>query len=61
MANNDGLKQPNSKPEQVIGQVVQTGDGKVVIKFDQTKKMDLSDGKVKLPDGKQILNEQNIQ
>lgn len=53
----DGLKQPNSKPEQIIGQVVQTDDGNVVIKFDQNKKLNLSDGKVKLPDGKQILNE----
>lgn len=53
----DGLKQPDSKPEQIIGQVVQTNDGQVMIKFDQTKKINLSDGKVKLPDGKVILNE----
>ena len=57
MANNDGLKTPNSQPDQIIGQVVQKPNGQVIIQFDQTKKVNLSDGKVKLPDGKQILNE----
>ena len=53
----DGLKTPNSQPDQIIGQVVQKPNGQVIIQFDQTKKVNLSDGKVKLPDGKQILNE----
>jgi hypothetical protein len=53
----DCLKQPDAKPDQIIGKVVQRPDGQVIIQFDQTKKVNLSDGKVKLPDGKQILNE----
>ena len=53
----DELKQPDAKPDQVIGSVVQRHDGTVVIKFDQQKKIQLADGKVRLPDGKQILLE----
>ena len=53
----DGLKQPDQQPDQIIGQVVQKPNGQVIIQFDQAKKVNLSDGKVKLPDGKQILNE----
>ena len=53
----DELKQPDAKPDQVIGTIIQKPNGTIEIKFDQQKKIQLADGKIKLPDGKQILNE----
>lgn len=54
------LKERNTQPDQVIGTIIQKPNGTVELKFDQKKKIQLADGKIKLPDGKQILNE-NIQ
>ena len=53
---NDGLQVKKELEEKIIGHVVQVGDT-TVIKPLKNQTVVLTDSGVKIPDGKQILNE----